>query len=282
MRRIYKQDSVTTSDDFFLLEDLLLTNSGSDAEGDLFEDGQAGLDEIQRSDIPAADSVDGYIAKPVQQRGLRPTVQEVAHLQELRDQIIAQATAESARLIEEGCARAQAEYEAALSRAAQEIENTRQEAYALGRKEAFEQHSKAITDCVANLEASVARLEGMQAGFITGYESDLKWMALEIAQKILMDTIVADETRLIPLVMHAVNSAKNAPWISVEISENMTRLLTHLQHALESQPFVGKVNLKLVSAPADTCMVETPDSCFDASIIRQIENLKGYFAAERE
>ena len=240
---------------------------------------QAALCRYEQSAF-APDAGDAPPARAIPRHTVHDTVQELAQLEALRGQIIAQATSEAARLIQEGHARAQAEYNDILARAAGQIERDRQTACEEGRQRAFSQTLQDITGCVRDIEQTLTRLESMQAVFITGYEQDLKWMALEIAQKVLMDTIAADDTRLLPLVMAAVNSAANAPWMTVEISEHMTGLLTQLQQRLKDFPD-GRVSLRLVDAPSDTCIVETPDTFFDASITQQIENLKGYFAAEQ-
>lgn len=281
MRRIYKADNVTTSESFFLLADI--------AEHPL-----AGVADTVQPDDPAEEAT-LYQGKPnafapdagdappfraIPRNTVHDTVQELAQLEALRGQIIAQATSEAARLIQEGHTKAQAEYNDALARAAEQIERDRQSACEEGRQRAFTQTLQDITNCVRDIEQTLTRLESMQAVFITGYEQDLKWMALEIAQKVLMDTVADDDTRLLPLVMAAVNSAANAPWMTVEISERMTGLLTQLQQRLKDFPD-GRVSLRLVDAPSDTCIVETPDTFFDASITQQIENLKGYFAAEQ-
>lgn len=276
MRRIIKHANVTTSDDFFLLADVLSEKASlldepfdSDAE----PTDEISVDANQASDKSDSPEKGAHVS--------RAHAQEIAQLNALRDQIIAQATSEAARVIQEAHAHAQAEYQSAVNRAAKDIESARQEAMLQGRKEALEAHSAAITDCISALENSISRMEGAQAGFIDGYEKDLKWLALEIAQKVLMDSVADDETRLIPLVMTAINSVKTAPWISVEVSEKMTRLLTQLQKELQALPFSSNISLKLVSGAQDTCLVETPDRCIDASISKQIENLKGYFTAEQ-
>jgi len=285
LRRIYKPGHVTTSEKFFLLGDAadhLCTAENDDGVwSDLAEaDDDAAQDLADQNMVPA-ESEDAPPPRPASRRPAHSTVQEIAQLEQLRDQMIAQATSEAARLLQEAHMKAQAEYHETLARAAEQIERDRQTAREEGRQQAFAQTTQDIVGCIRGIEQTLARLESAQAGFITGYEQDLKWMALEIAQKILVDTISADDTRLVPLVMAAVHSAGNAPWMTVEISERMTGLLTQLQHKISSFSDTGRINLRLVDAPPDTCIVETPDRVFDASIKQQIENLKGYFAAEQ-
>lgn len=280
MRRIYKPNNVTTSDRYYLLGDANDHPSVEENDDGVLTDysdkdavSRQGPEELSGDAVEKAD-------RPPSARH-HTTVQDVAQLEQLRDQMIAQATAEATRLIEEGHAKAQAEYQDTLARAAEQIERDRQAALEEGKQRGLTQTMQDITNCIRDIQQTLARLESAQAGFITGYEQDLKWMALEIAQKILMDTIAADETRLVPLVMAAVNSVNNAPWMSVEISEHMTGLLTQLQQRLKNVPTAGRVNIRLIDAAPDTCIVETPDTFFDASITQQIENLKGYFAAEQ-
>ncbi len=284
MRRIYKPNNVTTSEKYYVLGDTdspMAAGAEPQASSDsLEEDQEASIEILDQPGSESAGGPESSTPNSVRHAG-RATVQDVVQLEQLRDQIIAQATSEAARLIEEGHAKAQAEYREAIARAAAQIEHDRQAACVQGRQEAVAQTTKDISNCIQNIEKAIARLESAQAAFITGHEQDLKWMALEIAQKILMDTINADDTRLVPLVMAAVNSVGNAPWMSVEISEHMTGLLTQLQQKLKDNPSAGRVNIRLIDAPPDTCIVETPDKFFDASITQQIENLKGYFAAEQ-
>ncbi|HWP51418.1 MAG TPA: hypothetical protein VN626_06950 [Clostridia bacterium] len=285
MRRIYKPNNVTTSDRHFLLGDTDGQASSDENDDEIFWDSTEEDEAAAQGANSNGDSAEkaGLTPdKPIAKRhAARTTVQEIAQLEQLRDQIIAQATSEATRLIEEGHAKAQAEYKDACARAVQQIENDRKAACEQGKQQALVQTAQDIAKCIHDIGETLSRLESAEAGFITGYEQDLKWMALEIAQKILMDTINADETRLVTLVMAAVNSASNAPWMSVEISEHMTGLLTQLQQKLKDIPTTGRVSIKLIDAPPDTCIVETPDKFFDASITQQIENLKGYFAIEQ-
>lgn len=199
---------------------------------------------------------------------------------ELCDKMIAQATSEAARLIEEGHARAQAEYSAAISAAQNDIAAEQQKAFTLGRTDAAKACRDEINGCVAKIEDLICRLESDHAAFITGYENDLKWLAIEIAQQILCDTIESDNQKLCSLVLGAVKSVKNARWLKVELSDQMAGVLSTIQQAVESE-IPGKAEFKLVSAPADHCVVETPEKVFDASLSQQIENLKIYFANEQ-
>lgn len=203
-----------------------------------------------------------------------------SNTREICDNLIAQATAEAARIIDEAHEKAQEEYNIALQNAADSIKKEREQAQKLGRAEAAEQYRDEVIDCITKVEELICRLESDHAAFITGYENDLKWLAIEIAQQILADTIERDNQKLCSLVMAAVRSAKSARWMKVELSDKMADILSTLQNAVETE-MPGKVQFELVSAPPEHCVVETPEKVFDASFTQQIENLKIYFANEQ-
>ena len=218
--------------------------------------------------------------EPRAKKSKKPTELDLEQFREMGRMIIEQATAEASRIIEEGHQRAQAEYVAVMQQAQTRIEDDRETARRQGRAEALKSHSQQIENCIKDIGDAICRLESTQAAFITGYENDLKWLAVEIAQKILGDTIRADQTSLSSLVMKAVISAKKEGKLSVEISDKMLDLLSVLQQKLKEAGLEDSVSVKLSSIPEDSCIVETPDRFIDASIPRQIENLKQYFQSE--
>lgn len=292
MRRIYSPNSVTTLDGSVMLgqqiEKPKAKKKLDDAKAFALGDEEIGFDYVagsgkKKSSLKEAKH-DDEAFETVEEDEKHATInheREEKRLKELSAQIIAQATTEASRLIEEGHAKAQEEYQNAMRRAQEQISADCKAGRAQGYAEALKEHSAAIKKCVQEVEAAICRIESAQAAFITGYESDLKWTALEIAQKILADTIKADETRLIPLVIAALRSVKSSPWMTVELSENAAGVLSELQEQLKAETFAGKVDFKLIPAPADTCVIETTDKFFDASISQQIENLKAYFSAEQ-
>ncbi|MDD3429682.1 MAG: FliH/SctL family protein, partial [Oscillospiraceae bacterium] len=202
---------------------------------------------------------------------------EAAELEALREEMIAQAVQESSRILEEAHTRLQADYEAMHKQAAQEAEQARQQAYMQGRAEGLQEQKAALAQCVQALQAGIAKMEGAQASFITGYEQDLKWLAIEIAEKVLCKKISQDETEMTQLIKNAVETVKNANWLTVEVSEQMPNLITALQQELQSAANAANIDVKSICAPRGTCIIDTPEGFLDVSIDTQLENLKDYF-----
>lgn len=186
--------------------------------------------------------------------------------------------AERARELMDNAARdAAALRENILQQAQQEAMELETQAYAEGLARGVQERRNEIDDCVHKLELAVGRIEGEQAGFMAEYEENLRWLAVEIASRVLNKRIADDETEMESLVKAAVATVKNAEWIRVEIAETMTGLIDKLTQTLK-QSDGAKIQLRGVTEPVGTCVVDTPDGRTDASVYTQLANLKEYFA----
>ena len=134
-----------------------------------------------------------------------------------------------------------------------------------------------IQRCVDSLGLTIGKIEGNLSGFMAQYESDLKWMALEIASNILKTRIEQDELQLKELVRAAVETVKNAEWIRVELSQQSAELINQLRAELGASQ---NISIVAASAPPGSCLVETPSGKIDASLSTQLENLKDYFESK--
>lgn len=173
--------------------------------------------------------------------------------------------------------RAQDSYLDTMRRAEVDAAALREEAVQQGRTEGIRAQVEHVRSCIAQVEQAVVRMESEQAAFQVEYEQKLKWLALEIASKVLAKKLDEDDTIMVELVRSAVSGADDAKSISVEISDSMPGLLQELQNCFVQNE---AVEVRTVPAPAGTCRVETAEGVVDASVYTQIENLKDYFASE--
>lgn len=198
-------------------------------------------------------------------------------------EILQKAREEAAMITNKAAIQAQLDHDHLLEQTAVEMEQIKkqayEEAYQKGMAEGARDQANSLRDCMTSLIEGVSHLEGEQAGFMAEYEYNLKWLAWEIASKVLGRKLEEDETELVSLVKMAVASVKNAEWITVEVSEKMTGLLDTLSKEFRR---LGddRVEIRGISGPDDTCIIDTPDGLIDASVYRQLENLRIYFANE--
>jgi hypothetical protein len=84
------------------------------------------------------------------------------------------------------------------------------------------------------------------------YSGELKYMAVDIAEKMLLEKIDTDETILQKLVFQNLRNIKNAQWISVELSERLIGLADSIKKEIEMSEFKGKASVFTVAGPEDT------------------------------
>ena len=191
-------------------------------------------------------------------------------------QMVIEKAAEHAKLtIAKAIEQAQAQREDILAQAVKEAQAIKQQAYEEGVQTGMQSKTGEINDCIKKIELAISVMEGEQAGFIAEHEENLRWLALEIAARVLNKRI-DDDKEMESLVKAAIKSVKNAEWIRVEIAESMTGLIDSLTQ-LVKQNEGGKVQVIGVTEPVGTCIIDTPQGRIDASVYTQLANLKEYF-----
>lgn len=188
-----------------------------------------------------------------------------AQAQRMYGSAVQQAKAECAAL------RAQAELDAKAM-----YEKAAQDGYAEGARNAAEQ----VRTCAARLEDTIVNIERDIAVFEAQYEKDLKWLALEIASKVLNKRITENPADMAELVRGAMESMGKTKWMTIEISDTMTELVDTLRGTLRAGDYTDKLTIRPVEAPAGSCIVDAPDRMLDASVDTQLANLRAYFAQE--
>lgn len=256
-------------------------------------DGQQGLNGLDGQyghegfDGQQAQQHDGYLANQDNTAFTEPfdlTAQTLAHssAKNLYDDMVAKSIAEASRILEDAHAKARAEYNQLVENSKAELEIAKEEAYKQGVAEGALSQVANIKACVEKLEHTVARIEGRLEEYFAACEQDTKWLALEICQKVLNERVTADQLALYPLVTAAVAKQKNAPWLTVEISSDAQELLKTLKKELEKGDDGSKITINSVQAPMGTCRMQTAEGFIDASLYRQLDNLREYFMQQPE
>lgn len=136
-----------------------------------------------------------------------------------------------------------------------------------------------LKSCISEVGRSLEQIGRLHDEFIEAYTRQLRFMAVDIAEKIMLQKIEEDDMALSRLVMQAVNTVKNAQWITVEVSERLTALVDYIKGELEGAAFHGKASVQPKACPDDTCRVETENGTLVATVSVQAKNLRAAFAA---
>ncbi len=152
-----------------------------------------------------------------------------------------------------------------------------QEAAEAAYFDALKQKKSELRDSVASVQRTLDELISAQEAFLADYLDELKFMAIDIAEKMILEKISEDDMILQKLVIQSVRNIKNASWINVALSEQLVRLVDVIKNELESADYRGSTSVSTVTGNPGTLRIATEDGTLVGSIGVQAENLRKTF-----
>ncbi len=194
--------------------------------------------------------------------------------QPMQGEIIQGAMSEASRILEEAVRAAENSRAEILAEAGAEAERLRNEAAEQGRRQGLSSVVGEMRTIAEGVEGTIAQFEGERAGFEAEFEEQLKWLAIEIASKVLAKKVSLDDSEMLEMVDKAVRGVQSEPWVRVEIAQEMSRLVSGLRELYDAYTNIEVTPMRL---PPGTVHIETPSGIVDASLRTQLDNLKTYF-----
>ena len=140
-----------------------------------------------------------------------------------------------------------------------------------------------IKEVQERIKDAEQELKTNQEEFFDKYASELRFLALEIAEKIVAQKLECDEKVLFPLVRSAVKTLRDVSWIKVEVSDKLRKVASELEEVLAEAKPSQSIELELRrDADIGTCVVHTAEGVIVASVLTQIENIHNYFGQYKE
>ncbi len=281
MPRVLHTGGVNLSGDAVKIRDLALVRAAPaakpkprpKAEAPDDEDGAEALGRNEDEGEPSeADFIEARFEEAAPP--FRPAAVGEAASERIREEIIQSAMAEAGRILEDAVRSGEVMKNDLLAGVAAEAEALRNQAVEEGKREAYTAFTGEMRQIADNLQGAIARFEGERAGFEAEYEEQLKWMAIEIASKVLAKKVSDDDAIMADMVDKAVRNIRGEPWIRVEVAQEMQGLIDRLSSLYESQ---AGIEVSPIPAPPGTVHIETPSGVVDASLRTQLANLRGYF-----
>ncbi len=165
------------------------------------------------------------------------------------------------------------EIEARVSERVEQLrEQLRREVYG----EVLAEKSAQVNGYLQKVDATLLQIQQEQTQFMEQFRDRLAALSLDIAEKLVLRKIEADDMFLSELVTKTVSSLKHAEWITVGVSDQLVDLVSYLRSEFKS-PEYGNVEVTARYYPTDTCILETDGGVVDASISEQVANLKKEF-----
>lgn len=171
---------------------------------------------------------------------------------------------------------------AARKEAYEEAYNTAYaDGYKQGEEKAYEEvHAKLNSEIQGKINETddlLQTLETEYENYFFAYKKELKFFAINIAEKILQDRITTDAEALNKMVSDIISNIKNENWISVEISGRLVETIAMLKKELKNSDFQGTIKVKGVQGEADECVIRTESGSIIATPSLQLKNLEKAF-----
>lgn len=267
MRRIFKQQEVTKlaepvkiPDAHFISKTNIIDEPKEQAEPECTDITDDSRDELE------SQTVVQVVAEQFKER-------EKEHEKKCSE-MIAEAECNSKSIIEA----AKVEAEEIINKAKLDKDEVLKTAFDEGTQKAIEQKSSEIDEVLSELAKNISELRDAQEEFFEKYSSELKMLAIDIAEKLLSDRIKSDETALLPLIKNTLKTMRDADYITVTISEKHSELIEKLKNDLPAMNMDKYTEIISSGDIAeDGIFIESPDSAIDASLSLQFENLREFF-----
>lgn len=197
--------------------------------------------------------------------------------------IIAKANAQAKRVVEDAKALATAVQRKYLEEAQFKIQELEDQALRDGYEQGFLRKSDELAEAIQTIhremKASINYLKQQNAHIVKQQEEQLKFLALEIASKIMHQRIEENPMVLQALVLDALLMTKKSKRIQVQLPDNAKELMLALEEDFRNQPaYQGRnMNVETKELAAGSVFVESDMGLYDVSIDTQLENLKKLF-----
>ncbi len=143
--------------------------------------------------------------------------------------------------------------------------------------DALNKKKSELRECVTNVQKLLDELAQRHEDFIEQYTNELKYMAIDIAEKMILEKISNDDAILQKLVLQNVRAVKNADWIGVELSERLVGLVDFVRKELDMPEYRGRASVIAVADKIDTFRITTEEGTLVSTISVQADNLRRAF-----
>lgn len=151
-------------------------------------------------------------------------------------------------------------------------ERARQQGTKAGQQEKISD----IENAISELETTVSEMKLLQNERFDEFSEQLKWLACDVASRLVYKKIDEDDLYLKELVVAAIKEAKEAEWISVSLSDKLGALTSKLRAELSDSDM--NVEFENVNgADVGDVVVNGSDRKVVASVREQLENIRKYF-----
>lgn len=161
---------------------------------------------------------------------------------------------------------------------ADELNGLRAQAWQSAYEDAAVRYGGEMADCIRRVDECLHAMQVEHDRYIEQYDEDLRFFAVDIAEKMILQKISEDDIILRSLVLETVSRMKNPSWMKLELSGQMTDLIEFMKEELAKPEYFGRATVNPIAAPGDTCRVSTEEGTTVATVSVQASNLRKVFS----
>lgn len=168
-----------------------------------------------------------------------------------------------------------------MERCQDEINEIKREAAQQAYSDALNAKRGELQGCLDRVDAMLVEMQKTQQEFLDKYASELKYLAIDIAETILLTKIEEDDMALKDLVMQTVGRIRNAQWLDVQVSDKLMTLVEYLKAEFQKPEYRGRASVNPKPCLNDTVRVENQDGTVIASVRTQTQQLRESFQKDQ-
>ncbi len=208
-----------------------------------------------------------------------------AKSEEISEQIINNANAQKNEILqhaeqeaEQIVQQANEEAEQIIQQANEDADNICTDAYNKGCEKGIKEKRAEVERILNEIQSIIEEMKSVQNDYFKRYAHELKYLALDIAEKVTMNKIEENDEFLLKLIVQSVKSIRDADWITIEISEKLKQLSEDIENAMHSSGLSKKTEVQpTADMDKSSCILKAADRIVDISLKTQLENVKVYF-----
>lgn len=168
--------------------------------------------------------------------------------------------------------------ESILKQAEEDYEQLTAKATQEGLRKGIEGKSEAIAELIEKFEKTMSEMKESQLIYMQDYAKELKWLSLEIAEKIISHKMDENDLVLMEIIKSALKGVRDTKWITVQISEELPKLVETVIKEISLNDCDTKIEVQsLKDVDKGTCIIQLADRVIDVSVLTQIKNIEEYF-----
>ncbi len=182
---------------------------------------------------------------------------------------------ESLREARENVERSKVQAQEIIEQAQLEAQQLKEQAKIDGFEEGKRQEQEHINELFVQLTEQIDEIKKAQEQAFDEYAEQLKFFAVDVAEDVVKRKVESDDYYLENLVKRALLGFKDADYVSVTMSENLSMLAKKLKTE-RSSAGLENVEFKTNMPEGGSVILEVKEQVVDASLPVQFENIRQY------